>query len=336
MNPITFSSRAKILLVAGAISSSTIAGLLPLLVSAQCQAEEELFQGRDVTEVTRFSAEFSETARILLYPEAPHAFRFTPHGSDTCDKQGNLLVLIYRGANAIAIGRRSPAGAFDKLMDLPGSPQIHGLCNSKSGTLYAVNSKTCEIVKIDPQAKEISVVAHDSRMHHLVEMAIAPDGRMFVGDVDLSRKRGSIWKVEPDGKTACVLTHFGLTNALEVSPDGKLLYACEEKQKSLWVFRIGQDGSLTRKRLVTEFPRAELNGLKCDADGNIYVVKGEAKSAYKLSPKGEVLKEIDIFGKGTSLSFGGADGRTVYVLRGGHIVEFRADRPGLAWQRLQK
>jgi len=32
------------------------------------------------------------------------------------------------------------------------------------------------------------------------------------------------------------------------------------------------------------------------------------------------------------------DGRTAYVtqVKGGRLVQFRVDRPGLAWQRLQK
>ncbi|MGH7140470.1 MAG: SMP-30/gluconolactonase/LRE family protein, partial [Pirellulales bacterium] len=56
----------------------------------------------------------------------------------------------------------------------------------------------------------------------------------------------------------------------------------------------------------------------------------------KLSPDGTVLQEIDVLGKSPSnLSFGGPDGRTVYVTEVEHrrIVTFRVDRPGLAWQR---
>jgi sugar lactone lactonase YvrE len=52
-----------------------------------------------------------------------------------------------------------------------------------------------------------------------------------------------------------------------------------------------------------------------------------------------VLREIDVLGKSPSnLCFGGPDGRTVYVTEVEHrrLVQFRVDRPGLAWQRWQK
>jgi len=55
-----------------------------------------------------------------------------------------------------------------------------------------------------------------------------------------------------------------------------------------------------------------------------------------LSPKGEVLREIDVLGKRPSnLCFGGPDGKTVYVteVEKQRLVQFRVDRPGLAWQR---
>jgi gluconolactonase len=57
----------------------------------------------------------------------------------------------------------------------------------------------------------------------------------------------------------------------------------------------------------------------------------------KLSPDGMVLKEIDVLGsKPSNICFGGPDGRTAYVTEVEHrrLVQFRTDKPGLAWQRL--
>jgi gluconolactonase len=49
-----------------------------------------------------------------------------------------------------------------------------------------------------------------------------------------------------------------------------------------------------------------------------------------------VLREIPVLGVCPSnLCFGGPDGRTVYLTEAEHrrLVQFRVDRPGLAWQR---
>ncbi len=56
-------------------------------------------------------------------------------------------------------------------------------------------------------------------------------------------------------------------------------------------------------------------------------------------PQGKVLREIDVLGKSPSnLCFGGPDGRTVYVteVTRQRLVQFRVDRPGLAWKRWQR
>jgi sugar lactone lactonase YvrE len=58
-----------------------------------------------------------------------------------------------------------------------------------------------------------------------------------------------------------------------------------------------------------------------------------------MTPQGEVLKEIDVLGaRPSNLCFGGPDGRTVYVTEVEHcrLVQFRVDKPGLAWQRWQE
>ena len=56
----------------------------------------------------------------------------------------------------------------------------------------------------------------------------------------------------------------------------------------------------------------------------------------KISPKAEILREIDVLGPHpTNLCFGGEDGRTVYVTEAHaqRLVSFRVDRPGLEWAR---
>jgi sugar lactone lactonase YvrE len=73
-------------------------------------------------------------------------------------------------------------------------------------------------------------------------------------------------------------------------------------------------------------------------DGNLYVTRYGKGTVVKLSPDGKVLREIDVLGPSPSnLCFGGPDGRTVYVTEVKHqrLVQFRVDRPGLAWQRWQ-
>jgi gluconolactonase len=132
---------------------------------------------------------------------------------------------------------------------------------------------------------------------------------------------------------------MGTANGIEVSPDGKTLYVNESVQRNIWAFAIAADGSLAEKRLLKKFEDFGFDGMRCDVDGNLYVTRHGKGTVVKLSPAGDVLREIDVLGDSPSnLCFGGPDGRTVYVteVKGRRLVQFRVDRPGLAWQRWQR
>jgi sugar lactone lactonase YvrE len=131
---------------------------------------------------------------------------------------------------------------------------------------------------------------------------------------------------------------MGTTNGIEVSPDGSTLYVNESVQRNIWAFTVTSGGTLTDKRLLCKFPDHGFDGMRADVEGNLYVTRYGKGTVVKVSPQGEVLKEIDVLGlKPSNICFGGPDGRTAYVTEVEHtrLVQFRVDRPGLAWQRWQ-
>jgi gluconolactonase len=70
----------------------------------------------------------------------------------------------------------------------------------------------------------------------------------------------------------------------------------------------------------------------------LYITRYGKGTVVKLSPKGDVLQEIDVLGdQPSNICFGGPDGRTAYVTEVSkrRLIAFRVDRPGLAWKRFQ-
>jgi sugar lactone lactonase YvrE len=169
------------------------------------------------------------------------------------------------------------------------------------------------------------------------DLAIAPDGTLYASDPSWAKSTGQVWRIDTAGKVMLVAPDMGTTNGIDVSPDGRTLYVNESVQRNIWAFTIAADGSLTDKRLFKKFEDFGFDGMRCDVDGNLYVTRHSKGTVAKLSPKGEVLREIDVLGDSpTNICFGGPDGRTAYVTeaKNRRIVRFRVDRPGLAWQRL--
>jgi sugar lactone lactonase YvrE len=171
------------------------------------------------------------------------------------------------------------------------------------------------------------------------DLAIAPDGTLYASDPNWGKSTGQLWRVSTDGKATKVAGDLGTTNGIEVSPDGKTLYVNESVQRGVWAFPIEMGGSLGERKLLKQFPDHGFDGMRADVDGNLYITRYGKGTVVKLSPAGEILKEIDVLGASPSnLCFGGKDGRTVYVteVTKRRLVQFRVDRPGLAWQRLQE
>jgi sugar lactone lactonase YvrE len=204
--------------------------------------------------------------------------------------------------------------------------------------MYVADYVNHNILRIDPKTRAVTVLAHDDRMSQPNDLAIGPDGTLYASDPNWEKGTGQLWRIDRAGKMTRLAVGLGTTNGIEVSPDGKTLYINESVQRSIWAFAITAEGKLGDKRLVKKFEDHGFDGMRCDIDGNLYVTRYGKGTVVKLSPAGEVLREIDVLGASPSnLCFGGPDGRTVYVTEVTHrrLVQFRVDRPGLAWQRWQ-
>jgi len=144
-----------------------------------------------------------------------------------------------------------------------------------------------------------------------------------------------LWRVNLDGSVTMLESKMGTTNGIDVSPDEKTLYVNESKQRKVWAYDLSAKGQISNKRLLIEFPDHGMDGMRCDAAGNLYITRYGKGTVAKVSPKGKVLLEIKLTGKKPSnIAFGGPDGRTCYVTLAdkGNIEVFRVEQPGRSWK----
>jgi gluconolactonase len=224
-----------------------------------------------------------------------------------CDRHGNIYAVSFRQAENI--GKVSPDGSAELFLTLPGKSAGNGI-----------------------------VFAHNDDMNQPNDLAIAPDGTIYASDPDWKNSTGQIWMVSRNGQSHRVAADMGTTNGIEVSPDGHWLYVNESVQRNVWRFPIQPDGKLGEKQLIKQFPDYGFDGMRCDVDGNLYITRHGKGTVVVMAPDGREFREVDALGKHpTNLCFGGPDGKTVYVTDADQqrIVQFRAETPGLAWQRWQ-
>lgn len=284
-----------------------------IAASAAPVADEVLFRAKP------FTAENSFTVGI----EGPN-----------CDRDGNVYVVNY--AEQQTIGRVRPDGKAEVWVKLPGKSVGNGIVFDRTGNMYVADYVEHNIVKINLKSKKVSVFCHEPRMNQPNDLAIAPDGTLYASDPNWKDNTGQVWRIDKTGKAHLAAPNMGTTNGIEVCPDGRHLFVNESVQRNVWVFDVQDDGSLASKRLVKQFPDFGFDGMRSDVEGNLYITRHGKGTVVKMTPLGEVLKEIDVLGsKPSNLCFGGPDGRTVYVTEVDHrrLVSFRVDEPGLAWQR---
>jgi gluconolactonase len=108
---------------------------------------------------------------------------------------------------------------------------------------------------------------------------------------------------------------FTMPNGLCFSPDETRLYVNDTEQANIRVFDVTADG-LTNGRVFASGLRDSLkpgvpDGMKCDAEGNVWVTAPGGLWVY--SPSGKLIGKVGIPELPANLHWGGADWRTLYV-----------------------
>ena len=251
-----------------------------------------------------------------------------------CDRAGNIFAVNF--AQQQTIGRTTPTGQSEVFVTLPNDSVGNGIRFDRAGRMYVADYVGHNVLRIDPGTRAVEVLAHEPKMNQPNDLAIAPNGTLYASDPNWGAKTGQLWRIDRDGTTTRLAVDMGTTNGVEVSPGGKRLYVNESVQRNVWVFDIQPDGGVANKRLLRQFPDHGFDGMRCDADGNLYITRYGKGTVAVLSPEGEVLREINVLGaRPSNLCFGGPDGRTVYVTEVEHrrLVQFRVETPGAAWTR---
>jgi signal peptidase len=269
--------------------------------------------------------------------------RITPQGEYTAgiegpavDASGDLYVVNFRESGNIG---RVAAGAVQSALftQLPAGSIGNGIRFDRDGRMFIADFKKHTIWVIASGETTPRVYFHSDRFNQPNDLAITADGTLYASDPRFaSPAGGQIWRITRGadgngrGEPMSSTRRLGVTNGIDLSPDGTTLYVSESNSRQVWAYRL--DGTkLLDPRLVRGFPDFEVDGLRTDVQGRIYLARLSAGKIAIIAPDGSLAREVPLLGKQpTNLTFGGPDGRTVFVTQkeGRFIEAFRVDRPG--------
>ncbi|GAB3265602.1 SMP-30/gluconolactonase/LRE family protein [Larkinella harenae] len=253
------------------------------------------------------------------------------------DKSGTVYAVNFGKQGTI--GQVTPGGEASVFVELPEGSIGNGIRFNKKGDMFIADYPKHNILKVAAGTKTLSVFANEPRMNQPNDIAIDGKDRLYASDPSWKNNTGNIWRIDTDGKVTLLEENMGTTNGIEVSPDDKRLYVNESNQRKVWVYDLSASGQVSNKRLLIEFSDFGMDGMRCDADGNLYITRFGKGTVAKVSPDGKVIQEIQLVGKRpTNICFGGKDGRTAYVTLQdqGNLESFRVDKPGREWAMRKK
>jgi gluconolactonase len=170
-------------------------------------------------------------------------------------------------------------------------------------------------------------------------------GRIVVGSLrsdplaDGPRIPGSLCRIELDATVSELYGDIGLTNGIGLSPDGRTIFHADTSAAAVVAHDLTADGKATNRRVHARVDGMP-DGLAVDAQGGVWVAVYGGGCVARFAPDGSLDRRVEVPASAvTSLCFGGADRRDLYVVtadnkedveRRGTVFRGRSEIPGVA------
>lgn len=256
---------------------------------------------------------FSCRAQKIQSKDHTKEFGFTPGiEGPAVDLEGNIYAVNF--AKEGTIGVVDGKGNAQIFITLPENSIGNGIRFDQQGNMFVADYVGHNVYKVEKGTKNPKVWSHNAQMSQPNDLAISPNGTIYLSDPNWKESTGRIWKVNDKREIVLLEENMGTTNGIEVSPDGKKLYVNESVQRMVWQYDINLDGSLSNKTKLISFEDFGMDGMRCDMMGNLYITRHGKGTVAIISPDGKVLQEIILKGKKPSnITFGGPNGKTCFV-----------------------
>ncbi|PXX54730.1 sugar lactone lactonase YvrE [Nocardia tenerifensis] len=192
-------------------------------------------------------------------------------------------------------------------------PPVSAVVPCASGGLVATAGDTCYRVDDDGNATRIASIPlpEDGIRRRLNDAKADPHGRLFAGTMSEDGVQGSaaLYRLDPDGALNTVRTGVTISNGLDWSPDGTVLYYADSPTKTVEAVEYDiATGALGESRPFARFDDGEPDGLTVDGEGWVWVAVWGAGQVHAFDPTGRRRAIIEVGpSQASSCVFAGPD-----------------------------
>jgi gluconolactonase len=212
------------------------------------------------------------------------------------------------------------------------SNKANGMTYEADGSLLVCEHATSSVMRIRTDGSHETVVSHYSgkELNSPNDIVVASDRRIYFSDptygrmpvFGVERKQDlsfqGVYRVQPSGQRIELLADdFEQPNGLCFSPDETLLYVNDSSRAHIRAFKVAKDGTIDHGAVFFDkigsgaLEEGIPDGMKCDAEGNIYVTG--PRGIWVISPKAELLGRIDVPENVGNLNWGNDSWKTLFI-----------------------
>jgi len=282
-----------------------------LLSAIACVASSADF---DVVDKAVFEKLFPADAKVQRLATD---LKFT-EGPVWVNRDGGYLVFSDIPANQLR--RWNPKGEISVFREPSGN--ANGNTLDREGRLVTAEHGGRRISRTEKNGEVVTVVDSfdGKKLNSPNDVVVKSDGTVWFTDPDYGlagrakeQEGNYVYRFDPrDQSITPVVKDFDKPNGLCFSPDESKLYVADSgKPRHIRVFQVDRKGGVNAGEVFAAIDKGGPDGIRCDADGRVWSSSGDGAQVF--SPDGKLLVRILLPQSAANLTFGGRDGRTLYL-----------------------
>ena len=228
----------------------------------------------------------------------------------------------------------------------------NGLIPGPGNTILMADSGSRAIARLDLATRRKTFLANvyqGRRFNSPNDLVLARSGAIYftdppyglagLNDSPLKEQPvNGVYRLDPDGRVTLIDGDLSFPNGIILSPDGRTLYvANSDPRRAIWVaYRLDAGGDVVSRRILADVT-AEVgrerpglpDGMAIDARGNLFATA--PGGILVMAPDGTRLGRIATGQPIANCTFGGPDGRTLFMTSNNMIARLRTRTRGLGY-----
>ncbi len=216
------------------------------------------------------------------------------------------------------------------------SETASALALRRDGSLLVAMQSGFGILAPDLSAVEHALpIAEDWPHNRFNDGKADRQGRFWAGtmDFDGAEGRGTLYRLDPDWTCTPVVARVAISNGIDWSPDGSVMYYVDTRAQRVDLFDFDADtGELTNRRCFVDIDSREgtPDGLAVDVEGSLWLAVFGSGAVYRFDHRGRPTGKVELpCSSVTSCVFGGPTMAELFVTTAqlGLTEQQRMDQP---------